>query len=82
MAIHQRRLEKPLQPINHRRAPHPIIMVSSQPPLRLLRHVVLFHVVLVRGEDEGAVFFEVDLHNAQAGCVARRMMQGDALRKV
>ena len=82
MSIHDCRLKQLLQPIYHTRTPHPIVMIPRQPALRLLRQMVLFHVVLVRREDEGSVVFQVHLHDAKAWSVPGRVVKCDTLCKI
>jgi hypothetical protein len=45
------RRRPPRQHMNHLIAPHPIIMIPSQPALRMRILIILPHVILIRHED-------------------------------
>jgi hypothetical protein len=59
-------------------APHPVVMISSQPPLRHTLIIVLVDVVHVSGKYPSSRFREINLHDAETRCVTRRMMHIDA----
>lgn len=46
------------------------------------RTYVLNYVTVITNEQEGAVFWEIDLHAYQAVCVSWQVVKGDALAEV
>ena len=66
------------QRFDHLVACHPVIVISSQPALRNVAFIIFLHMILISRKDPGAAIFEVDLHDAEAGCVSRRMAKIDS----
>lgn len=79
MAEYQGGVEHVLQTSDQVEALEPGVVVAREPALRVRLRVVFLDVELVRGPNEGAVVLEVDLHDAQARCVAGAVVQRDAL---
>ena len=73
-------LRAPGQHVDHLVAPHPIIMIARQPALRMALLVILPDVILVRRKDPRARLRHVDLQDAEARRVARRMVHDQTLR--
>ena len=65
------------QALYHTMTPTPIIMIARQPPLGHVVLVILLHMVLIGRENPGPRFGKVELHEAQARCVAWRMAHCD-----
>ena len=79
MPKHQPRPKNPHKRLHHLMTMQPSTLVPHQPPLRRRILVVLANVVLVRREHERAVARQVDLHEAETGCVARAVAESDPL---
>lgn len=69
-----------MQQFYHLVTPDPIVVVPSQPTLRMTVLVVLADVVHVRGEDPGAAVVQVDDQDAQPGGVAGSVSDVEARR--
>lgn len=80
MPQHHLRPRPPRQPLDHLMTPAPRLVVPSQPPLRDIVLPILLHMVLIARENPTPGLGKVDLHDAQAGRVPRRVMQVYALR--
>lgn len=82
MAKDQLGIEQTLQTLDHCQAVKPGAVVTRQTAVRVCQFVVLRDVELVGGPDKGAVLGQVDLHYDQAGRMAGRVVQRDALVNV
>lgn len=71
--------EHPLKLLDHLVTSDPSSMVSSKPAVGSVVFVHVCHMILVRSRDKSTIFGHIDLHDAKARSVTRRMVESNAL---
>ena len=79
MTQHDLRRCSPSQRFNHLMAPHPLIMISRQPSLRLIILIIFPNMIHIRSENPRATLKLINLHDTQSRRMSRGMSQRNPL---